>query len=250
MSKSLLPQPDSPDKLYKPGSLVSAAGQTANQAAADYLFADYHQRRAAKTIRTQTAALILWVHYLNQVKADGELISAAGAWAAGFFDKKARANLARYAQSQHTPLPIICTGHFCQHRPEAWQGVTWGLVEGFVKWLLNEGYSVSSVNNRLSAVKVYARLATKAGVISPTEAALIREVRGYGATEGKWVDKAREQSRIGFKKEEANVLTAEQARQLKTEHPPTPQGIRDRLLLLDLGLRASEVVNEGINLDY
>jgi integrase len=122
--------------------------------------------------------------------------------------------------------------------------VTWGLVEGFVKWLLNEGYSVSSVNNRLSAVKVYTRLATKAGVISPTEAALIRDVRGYGTTEGKRVDKVRAQTRIGHKKEEAIVLTAEQARLLKTKHPPTPQGIRDRLLmclLLDLGLRAGEV---------
>jgi integrase len=244
MNKSLLPQPDSSDKLEKPGSLVSAAGQAANQAATDYLFADYRQRRAAKTIRTQTAALILWVQYLNEVQVAAELISAAESWAADFFDKKQLARFTRYAQSQHTSLPIIYTGHFCQHQPEAWQGVTWGLVEGFVKWLLNQGYSVSSVNNRLSAVKVYARLATKAGVIPPTEAALIREVRGYGATEGKRVDKVREQTRVGYKKEEAIVLTAEQARQLKTKHPPTPQGVRDRLmltLLLDLGLRASEV---------
>jgi hypothetical protein len=28
--------------------------------------------------------------------------------------------------------------------------VTWGIVEGFVKWLLNEGYAVTTVNNRLS----------------------------------------------------------------------------------------------------
>jgi hypothetical protein len=40
-----------------------------------------------------------------------------------------------------------------------------GLVEGFDKWLLHQGYSLASVNNRLSAVKVYARLAAKAGVI-------------------------------------------------------------------------------------
>ena len=117
-------------------------------------------------------------------------------------------------------------------------------MEGFVKWLLNQGYSLASVNNRLSAVKVYARLAAKAGILSPTEQALIREVRGYGRTEGKRVDELREQTRVGHKKEEAIVLTAVQARQLKTQHPPTPQGIRDRLLvclLLDLGLRASEV---------
>ena len=49
---------------------------------------------------------------------------------------------------------------------------------------------------------------------------------------------------MGNKKEEAIVLTAVQAQQLKNQHPPTPQGIRDKLLIclfLDLGLRASEV---------
>jgi integrase len=152
--------------------------------------------------------------------------------------------MGQYAQSQQTDLPLIYAAHYCQHRPEAWQGVTWGLVEGFVKWLLNEGYSVASVNSRLSAITVYARLAAKAEAISPKEAVLIRDVRGYGTTEGKRVDNVRKQTRIGFKKEGAIVLSAVQARLLKRTHPPTPQGIRDRLLLtllLDLGLRASEV---------
>lgn len=113
-----------------------------------------------------------------------------------------------------------------------------GLVEGFVKWILSEGYSVASVNNRLSAIRVYVRLAAKAGVISADEHALIREVRGYGETEGKRVDKRRSKSRVGHKKDEAIVLTSEQARLLKTRHASTPQGIRDRFLLcllLDLG---------------
>ncbi|MBE2222208.1 MAG: tyrosine-type recombinase/integrase [Anaerolineae bacterium] len=89
-------------------------------------------------------------------------------------------------------------------------------MEGFVKWLLNQGYSLASVNNRLSAIKVYARPAAKVGVIPPTEQALIREMRGYGRTEGKQVDEIRPKTRVGNKKEEAIVLTAVQARQLKT----------------------------------
>lgn len=225
-------------------SAITRAGEAANHAAADYLFADYRQRRAAKTIRTQTAALLLWVYYLSEVGAAGELLAEAKAWATSHFDDKELADLLEYAQSQQSSLPIIYGAHYCQHVPRAWQGVTWGLVEGFVKWLLNQGYSVASINNRLSAVKVYTRLAAKAGVISPTAQALIREVRGYGSTEGKRVDKVRAQIRVGHKKEEAIVLTAQQARLLKTKHPPTPQGIRDRLLIclfLDLGLRASEV---------
>jgi integrase len=223
---------------------LARAGESANRAAADYLFADYRQRRAKKTLRTQTAALLLWVQYLAEVGAAGGILHEARVWALSYFDPDTLAGLADYAQSQQTPLPIIYAAHYCQHRPAAWQGVTWGLVEGFVKWLLNQGYSLASVNNRLSAVKVYARLAAKAGVIPPTEHALIGEVRGYGRTEGKRVDEVRPKVRVGNKKKEAIVLTAVQARQLKTQHPPTPQGIRDRLLiglLLDLGLRASEV---------
>ena len=220
------------------------AGAAANRAAAEYLFTDYRQRRAKKTIQTQTAALLLWVQYLDEVGAATELLAAAEKWAEHHFDAKDNAELQTYLQLQNTSLSIFYGAHYCQHSPHAWQGVTWGLVEGFIKWLLNQGYSVASVNNRLSAVKVYARLAAKAGTIPPAEHALIREVRGYGSTEGKRMDDVRPKSRLGIKKEEAIVLTAVQARTLKIKHPPTPQGIRDRLLIclfLDLGLRASEV---------
>jgi|GEM_PF-255867 len=230
---------------------LTAAGQAANRAAANYLFADYRQRRAESTLRTQRAALVLWVQYLVEAGAAGELLAEAEAWALKQLDDETQEELAGYAaarlplgSSLARSLPIIYGAVYCQSLPAAWQGVSWGLVEGFVKWLLSEGYSVASVNNRLSAVRVYVRLAAKAGVIPADEHALIREVRGYGETEAKRVDKRREKTRVGHKKDEAIVLTAEQARMLKTEHAPTPQGIRDRLLcclLLDLGLRASEV---------
>lgn len=223
---------------------LARAGAAANRAAAAYLFADYHQRRAAKTIRTQTAALVLWVDYLQKAGAAADLLAEARQWATSYFSPKELARLRENAAAHGVSLPIIYGTHYCQYVPAAWQGVTWGLVEGFVKWLLQQGYSLASVNNRLSTVKVYARLAAKAGVIPPAEHALIREVRGYGSTEGKRLDEVREQKRVGHKKEEAIVLTAVQARRMKTQHPPTPQGIRDRLLmclLLDLGLRASEV---------
>lgn len=228
---------------------LTRAGQAANRVAADYLFADYHQRRARKTIRTQTAALLLWVHYLADARAADDLLDEAEIWVASHFGDTEQDELLTYAQAQRAPLPIVYGAYYCQYVPAAWQGVTWGLVEGFVKWLLNQGYSLASVNNRLSAVKVYARLAAKAGVISPTEQALIREVRGYGRTEGKRVDEGREQTRVGHKKAESLVLTASQARLLKSKHPPTPQGVRDRLLLcllLDLGLRASEVAGLAV----
>lgn len=220
------------------------AGKTANAAASNYLFVDYMQRRAKKTIETHRAGLLLWVEYLAQIGAGGNILEQAEHWALGRFTNEEIAAFEKYADSQACLIDLVYAAHFCQQSPESWRGVTWGLVEGFVKWLLSQGYSVSTVNNRLSVIKVYSRLATKAGSILPTEYALIREVRGYGVTEGKRVDKKRPYNRIGHKKEEAIVLSAEQARRLKYSHSPTPQGIRDQLLiilLLDLGLRASEV---------
>ena len=232
--------------------VLTTAGRAANRAAAHHVFADYRQRRAEKTLRTQRAALVLWVEYRVEVGAADELLAEVEAWVSANSDGEAWDAFAasvsrkrnRSAASLASTLPIIYSAHYCQSVPAAWHGVTWGLVEGFVRWLLNQGYSVASINNRLSAVKVYARLATKAGVIPAEEHALIREVRGYGGTEGKRVDERRLKSRVGHKKDEALVLTAGQARVLKSHHAATPQGIRDRLLiglLLDLGLRTSEV---------
>lgn len=223
---------------------LAAAGQIANQTASDYLFADYQQRRASRTAKTQLAALLLWVQFLHEAHAAAPLFATSQQWAQHNLSPVEKDHCVEYAILQQQPLALIHSALYCQRVPAAWQGVTWGLVEGFVKWLLNTGYSIASVNNRLSAIKIYTRLATKAGVIPPTEQALIREVKGYGLTEGKRVDEARPRTRIGYKKEEAIVLTVQQAKLFKTQHPPTPQGARDRLLiclLLDLGIRASEV---------
>lgn len=76
--------------------------------------------------------------------------------------------------------------------PAASRGVTWGIVEGFVKWLLNEGYAVATVNNRLSAVKAYAKLAMKAGVITADELQMIKAVLGYSGKEAKRIDERRD----------------------------------------------------------
>lgn len=186
--------------------------RAADAAAAGHVFADYRARKAEATLRTQAAALELWCDYLVEAGALG-------------------------------PKQRLGAALFFQSAAQAWAGVTWGLVEGFAKWLLLRGYSVTSVNNRLSAVKVYANLAAKAGVIAHDEAALIRDVRGYSRTEGKRLDERRPINRVGEKKADSIVLTAAQAGALKRQHPATPQGARDRLLLcllLDLGLRASE----------
>lgn len=186
---------------------MTAIGQVANQVATDHVFADYINRKSDYTIATQRAALQRFADYLYVVG-----------------------------------IPDM-TAVQLQTDPTAWRGLTWGLVEGFVKWQLREGFAMATVNNRLSAVKIYARLAAKAGVIDAQELQLIKAVTGYGRTEGKRIDERRPLTRLGDKKETPVRLTPAQAAQLKAQ-PDTPQGRRDALLfclLLELGLRVGEI---------
>jgi integrase len=191
---------------------LALAGHAANQAAANSVFADYLSRRADNTIRTQAAGLALFANYLTAAGVDG------------------------------------IDGDCLQRDPACWQGVTWGLVEGFVKWMLTQGYSVASVNNRLSTVKMYAKLATKAGAITPHDLALIKTVSGYAGKEAKRINERRPVTRIGDKKADHIALTPEQARLLTDRASyEGPQGARDALLmslLLEHGLRVGEV--EGL----
>lgn len=189
---------------YTPTPL-EIAGQVANHHARAAVFDDYLSRKSDNTIRTQAAALALFADYLSQ----------AG----------------------------LTVGDL-QRDPEAWRGVTWGIVEGFRNWLLKQGYSVASVNNRLSAVKVYAKLASKAGTVDKLEYLQIKDVNGYAGKEAKRVNERREVTRMGHKKADHVSLTPEQAKTLKTHDLDTPQGRRDALLmclLLDHGLRVGEV---------
>lgn len=183
------------------------AGQMANQAASGNVFADYVSRKAQNTVKAQAADLQRWADYLSAVGL--------------------QAHSAEQLQSE----------------PGAWQGVSWGLVEGFVKWLVQEGEAINTLNRRLSTVKVFCKLAAKAGELSAQDFALIKTVSGYSAKEGKRIDAKREVTRQSTKKAAAVQVTPEQAAQLKAQ-PATAQGRRDRLLmclLLDHGLRAGEV---------
>lgn len=181
-------------------------GQLANHHAANAAFADYLSRKATNTIRAQRFDLGVFSQYL----------AAVG---------------------------VHCQAEALQHGPQCWAGVTWGIIEGFVKWQLAQGHAVASINRRLSTIKVYAKLAAKSGAIDTQELALIRTVSGYGQKEAKRVNERRETTRVGRKKAEHTPLSDEQAQALKT-HPDTPQGRRDAVLmclLLDHGLRAGEV---------
>jgi integrase len=180
-------------------------GQVANDVASQHVFQDYTQRKSDNTLRRHKADLALFREYLNHV---------------GIF-----------------PTGDLATD------PAAWQGMTWGIVKGFVEWQLQRGFAIGSINSRLSSVKVYAMLALKAGAIEANEGYLIKNVSGYASTEGRKIDLRRTTSRLGRKKSEAVGITPAQAKALKRQ-PDTPIGRRNRLimcLLLEHGLRVSEL---------
>jgi integrase len=207
-------------------TILERAGQAANRAASRHVFAEYRQRRAQNTVKRQDAELRLFASYLLDVAR-------------------------------------IETGDLSSD-PSAWKGVTWGLITGFMKWLLDvRGYSIGTVNVALSTVKVYAGLAARAGELESDAYTLIKTVSGYRHAEGINLDTARvangqatrrtiragvltkegEPVRAG-KKASPVTLTDEQAKMLKTEHASDGQGRRDRLLMclaIDWGLRCSEL---------
>lgn len=183
---------------------LAAAGSAADRAATRGLFADYRDRQAERTLDAHDDDLARLALFL----ADAGLHAG---------------DLA--------------------NDPAAWPGLSWGLLAGFVRWQLAEGYAIGSINRSLSTIKTYAKLAFKAGTIDATTYALIRAVEGYRHTEGKRIDTRRERTRLGAKKATPTAISAAQAEKLK-QQPDTPQGRRDALLmciLLDHGLRCGEV---------
>ncbi len=189
---------------------MAIAGRTANQIAAKYAFSRYQARKAANTLRAQRAALETFSEYLA------------------------------YAQ-------ITVSGEALYTSPHAWDGMSYGLVSGFVEWMATQGYAIGTINTKLAHVKTYAKLASQALVIDAREYALISTVSGYSARDGRNLDQKRTTKRVSSKKAQPTPLTRAQADELMTQ-PDTPQGRRDALMMalfLEHGLRVSEV--EALN---
>lgn len=188
---------------------MADAGTLANHYASQQAFDEYQKRKSNNTLRAHRFDLATFTAYLADAKI--------------------------------SPLP---TGKALQSTPEAWRGVTWGIVEGFRNWMLGQGFSVATVNRKLKTVKVYAGLATKAGIVAKDENTLIHAVATYAPKETNRVNEKRTVTRKSNKKAINTKLEPAQAGQLKRNQPDTPQGKRDALimcLLLDHGLRVGEL---------
>jgi integrase len=194
-----------------PDSRLQLAGLAANNAASAGLLPDYRARKSPETLRRQTADIALFEKYLQAVD-----VPVAGM------------------------IEDLTT----------WRGVTHGLVDGFIRWQLKEGYAIGSINVRLSTIKTYCRMAARAGYIDGASLALIRAVAGYKPGEVRNVDADR--VRLQLKTRQPKAKKAEplefgkvHASMLKKQ-PDTSRGRRDRLivcLILDHGLRVSEIAD-------
>jgi integrase len=134
--------------------------------------------------------------------------------------------------------------------PRLWSAITFGLVESFLMWERRRGYAITTLNDHLDVIKLYAKLAHQAGFQTADQLLAIQSISRIRGAEGSRIDTAREQqaipTRIGHKKAEPTFLERKDEYQLLLDRPDTPQGWRDRvaiLLMYDLSLRPSEVVS-------
>jgi integrase len=190
-----------------PKSSLAVAALVADRVSAAHTFEDYRSRKAPNTIKRQDVDLRSFLDYLGVVGV------------------------------------TIPDGLRLELDAQAWNGISAGLVDGFVKWLSNEGASIGTINVRLSTVKTYVGLAAKSQVIGQEAADRIRMVSGYRHKEGLRLDERRPLTRIGEKKAAPVSLTTEQVNRMRRSRR-TQIGMRDTLivnLLADLGLRCGEV---------
>jgi integrase len=187
-------------------------GQIASQVARQTALQDYQARKSEQTLRRQKADIALFEKFL----------ASAG-----------------------NPIEGLV------YDLQKWSVVTWGLVEAFNRWQLQESYATGSINVRLATIKTYCSIAAKSGFITPAELTLINEVVGYRQREAHNTDEKREQTRRPkSKKAESVSLLTVHTKLLKQQPIDTPKGRQDALimcLLLDHALRVSEVADLNVS---
>lgn len=192
--------------------VLEALGLVANVAAASGIFERYHVEQASATVRRHGQSLRAFARFLDVVAAEFDLILESSDF---------------------------------QHEPAAWSPISWGLVQGFKSWLLNEGYAIGTINKRLDAVRVYASMAHQAGYLSADESLRIKSVRGIAHKTAKNINMSRDKTRVSVKKVSPVAIDPRLETDLLFGNDDSPAGRRNALimaLLLDHGLRASEVV--------
>lgn len=229
MSHALTTIPDTATPTATPQR--DRASKLAGEFLKQNAFVLYQQGKAKETLRRQWADLALFVTFLTEL----EYPRPDGRESGGFSSPLLFAHLTLYWLQVDAMI----------HDAQSWEGIEHGLLVMYQQWQFSKGYTVGSVNVRISTVRKYASLAQDAGVISFEEMALIqKKVKTIDRKGAMHIDQARDIKRIGKKKEHAVLLTTEQVERLFAACPATPQGARDSFLLTLLfryGLRCGEV---------
>src|SRR6266852_7482342 len=111
------------------GDDLALGGLAADHASRTDTFAQYHAEQTDNTRAAQKDALKCFSAYLAQ------------------------AGIERQAEDLYQDA-------------DAWRGMSAGLLKGFRTWLLEQGYAIGTLNQRLATLRQYCRLAHEAGVLS------------------------------------------------------------------------------------
>lgn len=194
---------------YSGPSELWQAAQVADQVARGYILEEYLAKIAGETRRRQCADIALFERYLSDA---GVIVH----------------DLA------------VCLS--------PWQDVSDGLVSGFLRWQLAQGYAIGSVNVRLATIKAYGRLAMRSGYLSIENYQRIQVIDSIRRKEGRNIDEKRVVTRLGKKKAQATRLAPAHVNLIKRElrkqadgDPFFASSLLLFCLLTDLGLRCGEV---------
>ena len=132
-------------------------------------------------------------------------------------------------------------------RPADWKQVTAADIHDYKNYLLyGRCLAVSTVNQSVFIIRSYAGLSAAHDGMNQNEYfKATQQARGIRAREADRIDALRPVKRASNKKAKAVALTRLEAEKLKHEHADDPRGRRDAFLmclLLDLGLRISDVI--------
>jgi integrase len=146
--------------------------------------------------------------------------------------------------------------------PEAWRGMTFGLLKGFKTWLEQRGYATGTIKGAISTIHIFCKLAGPApmgvGILDEATLSAILTIKGTSGRKARNLDEDRKRRQIptrrGYKKATPTQLSTVQAVTLKkvTTHPePSSARSHDLLLasrdallmglLVEHALRCSEV---------
>ena len=196
------------------GDDLMVGGLAADHASRSDAFSEYHAEQSDNTRAAQLDALKCFSTYLAQ------------------------AGIQRQAEDLY-------------HDAEAWRGMSVGLLKGFRKWLLEQGFAIGTLNQRLAILRQYCRLANAAGTISDEVLELVLAVKGYGGKTGRNLDNDRARrsvpTRRSTKKDAPTPVSKAQALRLKTE---TTRPKRPRRRTHDLLLEARDALMMGLFIEH